>query len=113
LISLGTASITSRPSTENDTRTAILSPLPNGSLRKLRLINHENHIQVTMPRYPKDLTGNRYGALTVLSFISRNSHGNSRWLCLCDCGKRVPVMYQNLGKRTNSCGCGMKVDQQK
>lgn len=64
-----------------------------------------------MPRYPKDLTGNRYGALTVLSFISRNSHGVSRWLCRCDCGKEVQVMYQNLGKRTNSCGCGMKVKQ--
>lgn len=54
-----------------------------------------------------DLTGNRYGRLTVLSEVE--PHGTMRrWLCKCDCGKLVPfiVTMTNLRSgRTQSCGC--------
>ena len=49
-----------------------------------------------MPRSPISLLGNRYGKLVVTSLVSRNKFGNSRWLCQCDCGGSVEVMYQNL-----------------
>lgn len=58
-----------------------------------------------MPRHPKSLVGDRFGSLTVFKLVSRNKHGNSRWMCLCDCGKEVEVMYQNLVTgRSKSCG---------
>jgi hypothetical protein len=59
-----------------------------------------------MPRSPISLLGNRYGKLVVTSIVSRNQHGNSRWLCKCDCGGETEAMYQNLKLlKINSCGC--------
>lgn len=59
-----------------------------------------------MGRKPQSLKGQRFGSLVVLSFISRNLHGLSKWLCECDCGCRMEAMYQNLKRgKTKSCGC--------
>src|ERR1700743_3058124 len=52
-----------------------------------------------------DLTGKKFGKLTVKSqSISRNRQ--SRWNCICDCGKET-IVYSNDLKRgdTQSCGC--------
>lgn len=58
-----------------------------------------------MPRRVS-LTNKRFGKLKVLSMVSRNDHGNSKWKCLCDCGKETEVWYQHLTTgRTKSCGC--------
>jgi hypothetical protein len=57
-----------------------------------------------------DLTGTRFGKLTVIK-RSENVSGcnNSRWLCKCDCGKAVVVRSNNLHSgNTNSCGCFQK-----
>lgn len=48
----------------------------------------------------QDLTGRRYGKLTV-----REWAGHSSWWCDCDCGGRSRVLTANLGRNTNSCGC--------
>ena len=62
-----------------------------------------------MSRAAKSLKNKRFSAVTVLSFLGRNEHNNSKWLCRCDCGKEFEVWYQNLtSKRTRSCGCGIK-----
>lgn len=59
-----------------------------------------------MPRIPISIVGNRYGRLVVTKFISRNKFGNSRWECVCDCGKAHEALYQNLKLgRVRSCGC--------
>ena len=51
-----------------------------------------------------DLTGQRYGMLTVLKFIGRKNL-QSLWLCKCDCGREVIVNTNNLRKgHTRSCG---------
>ena len=54
----------------------------------------------------RDLTGRRYGRLTV---IRRDGYGNAwqtMWLCQCDCGKTTRVEMGNLVRgRTRSCGC--------
>lgn len=52
-----------------------------------------------------DLTGNRFGKLTVLRRVdNKNVHTN--WLCVCDCGKRKEVLGINLKRGlTKSCGC--------
>lgn len=55
---------------------------------------------------PIDLTGQRFGRLTVISFGGRNSTGNYLWKCKCDCGKETVVLRNNLTrKHTTSCGC--------
>lgn len=65
-----------------------------------------------MPRSAKPLKGRRFGSVTVLSSLGRNEHGNSKWLCRCDCGATMEVWYQNLTTgRTRSCGCSMKKKQ--
>ena len=51
----------------------------------------------------KDLTGQRFGRLVVISRVEGDS---INWLCKCDCGEFVKVKYQNLiYSRTRSCGC--------
>ena len=56
------------------------------------------------PRY-KDLTGQRFGRLTVVE-LSSLDRGRPTWKCRCDCGKTSVAFGDNLklGK-TSSCGC--------
>ena len=51
----------------------------------------------------KDLTGKKFGALTVLSFS--HSDGRSHWSCLCECGNKSIVASNNLRTtKVNQCG---------
>lgn len=53
-----------------------------------------------------DLTGQRFGRLTVVEKSSPDKHGTMRWLCLCDCGTEKVIRGDKL--RTGeimSCGC--------
>lgn len=55
----------------------------------------------------QDLTGRRFGKLTVLYRLSnRNKDNRVIWHCVCDCGrfKNVPGKYLKDGS-TTSCGC--------
>lgn len=54
-----------------------------------------------------DLTGQRFGRLTVLRQARQaSSSGNARWLCQCDCGNFTEVDSYNLRRGiTKSCGC--------
>lgn len=52
-----------------------------------------------------DLTGNKYGRLTVKKYIGHKNK-NSLWLCKCDCGNESVVLSGNLTRNnTKSCGC--------
>lgn len=52
-----------------------------------------------------DLTGLRFGRLTVLGFHRKKS-GRSAHLCLCDCGTEIIVPGASLRSgNTKSCGC--------
>lgn len=58
----------------------------------------------------KDLTGQRFGRLTVIDrvedFISKNGHHRAKWKCQCDCGNTCEVVGTNLTtEKTKSCGC--------
>ena len=57
----------------------------------------------------KDLTGKRFGRLTVIGKGDR-LRKSLRWNCFCDCGNSimVPTEALNIGK-SKSCGC-LKVD---
>lgn len=52
-----------------------------------------------------DLTGQRFGRLTVISRAESKS-GRPYWLCVCDCGKKKVVRASHLKDGTTlSCGC--------
>lgn len=53
-----------------------------------------------------DLTGQRFGMLTVIRMVGRNEGGQVLWLCRCDCGGDVVTTSGQLraGYR-KSCGC--------
>lgn len=53
-----------------------------------------------------DLIGNRYGKLTVMSFVGRNKFGKNIWHCKCDCGNELDVIqYYLVSGNKTSCGC--------
>ncbi len=53
-----------------------------------------------------DMTGQRFGRLTVLQRAGFDKWGNSTWLCLCDCGIKKVLGRPNLmSGNTRSCGC--------
>lgn len=52
-----------------------------------------------------NLTGQRFGRLTVESFSHKDRHGQFVWNVLCDCGTRKQVARSNLMGNTKSCGC--------
>lgn len=53
----------------------------------------------------RDLTGLRFGRLTVIKQYS-NNHGQIKWLCRCDCGGTTTVLGGHLiTGHTKSCGC--------
>lgn len=54
----------------------------------------------------KDLTGKRFGRLTVVSFSGKDDEGRALWSCRCDCGniRVIKASYLSRGK-TKSCGC--------
>jgi hypothetical protein len=56
----------------------------------------------------EDLTGNKYGRLTVVEF-SHYSKGHSHWKCLCDCGNTIITRADGLKNgHGKSCGCLQK-----
>lgn len=55
-----------------------------------------------------DITGRRFGRLTVLGLSEsrRGKKGILAWVCACDCGKTLDVVTNSLTKgHTRSCGC--------
>jgi hypothetical protein len=58
-----------------------------------------------MPQFI-DLTGEKYGRLTVIRRISTTGYGQPKWLCRCACGREAEVFGNALrAGRTHSCGC--------
>ena len=53
-----------------------------------------------------DISGMRFGRLTVLCRAGTAKGWQPTWLCRCDCGQEVVVLGVNLRfDRTKSCGC--------
>ena len=56
----------------------------------------------------EDLTGQRFGSLTVLH-REPNQNGRTCWLCQCDCGNTCTVLSRDLKRGSaTSCGCKKK-----
>lgn len=54
-----------------------------------------------------DLTGQRFGRLTVIERAKDDAYGNVRWMCRCECGNIV-VRHSHVLRRNSQsdCGCG-------
>lgn len=58
--------------------------------------------------YGIDLSGNRYGKLTIVSFAYRKNR-RPYWNCICDCGKTKILNGESIKiGYTTSCGCVFK-----
>ena len=54
----------------------------------------------------EDITGKKFGRLTVIRHDHDDIHRNSYWLCECECGNRTIVTRGGLTSgNTTSCGC--------
>lgn len=63
-----------------------------------------NHIRYSRTR--NDLTGQKFGRLTVLAWEGKTARRMPMWKCLCECGVIAVVNgYGLLRGTTRSCGC--------
>lgn len=54
----------------------------------------------------KNLSGSKFGRLTVIGENGRSKQGSVIWLCQCECGNQVSVNSSYLmTNTTRSCGC--------
>lgn len=58
----------------------------------------------------RDLTGQRFGRLTVLYRDETVKNRHAHWVCECDCGavktiRSDSLLAQKKGQNTRSCGC--------
>ena len=62
--------------------------------------------QLSQRRF-KDLTGQRFGKLTVLSLEKRDNINNrTYWKCKCDCGReKIATSADLIQEHSKSCGC--------
>jgi hypothetical protein len=76
-------------------------------------LRREKTKQISKVRPLHDLTGHRFGRLTVIS-PSAQTDRNRRWNCICDCGSERSVFARSLlfGVST-SCGCLMRENASK
>ena len=53
----------------------------------------------------KDMSGLRFGRLTVISRAENSRRGDARWNCVCDCGNKTVVDGRRLRNGgTKKCG---------
>lgn len=80
--------------------------LRNGKTKSCGCLRHE-----VKPR--EDLSGKKFGRLTVIKLHGRNASQKITWDCKCECGKMTVVIGAELKKgTTKSCGC-YKTDKAK
>ena len=53
-----------------------------------------------------EITGHKFGRLTVLRRAENDKYGQAQWLCQCDCGNMVIIPgYRIRSGGSKSCGC--------
>lgn len=62
----------------------------------------------------EDLTGKRFGRLTVIKRVYKEGDKQTYWLCKCDCGNETVACASHLKDgHTKSCGCFHKEELNK
>lgn len=80
--------------------------LPSYVVRKWRTISCGCYRKDESIIRGKDLTGEKFGRLTVVERVGLDKHKQNLWKCKCECGREIIVNSNRLctGK-TRSCGC--------
>lgn len=52
-----------------------------------------------------DISGQRFGMLTVLYFSHTSKTKCAYWVCRCDCEREVPIPVSSFSRPNSSCGC--------
>lgn len=62
-----------------------------------------------------DMTGQKYGYLTILERAENDKHGKAQWWCQCDCGSPKKIINGAAIRRglVVSCGCKKNKEMQK
>lgn len=56
-----------------------------------------------------DMTGDKYGRVTVVSYVGASEDRRALWLCSCECGRTFITRGKDLRQgKVNSCGCVRK-----
>lgn len=83
-----------------------------GQTRSCGCLAHEAHLKAgaNLQRYRVskaiDLTGQRFGRLTIIERGPNSPSGSARWRCKCDCGNETLSSAAALRSgHTRSCGC--------
>ena len=63
------------------------------------------HKEITSKNKLDDLTGMKFGELTVLQRVENTPGGETRFLCSCSCGSLIKVTAPRLKAGQKSCGC--------
>lgn len=87
-----------------------------GCLRNERVKEAMGKLDHSKPTYRNDLSGQKFGYLTVLGFdpdttLQKRTENNSKsyWKCICVCGTKLSVVGTQLTSgHTQSCGCLQK-----
>lgn len=61
-----------------------------------------------------DLTGKRFGHLTVLGLANKDKwrYGHKSWSCICDCeNETIKDTHQLISNKYKTCGCRMKSEE--
>ena len=62
--------------------------------------------QKRKPHRRRDLSGIRFGRLSVISYSHTTARGQSVWSCICDCGQATKTKATALTRgKVKSCGC--------
>lgn len=87
---------------EKITRTACLR---SGDTKSCGCYNKER-IAETQHNKIIDMTGQKYGSLTVLNYDDSRPSTETAWWCQCDCGAIKSILRDSLvSGKTKSCGC--------
>ena len=61
---------------------------------------------INPPARIKDISGQNFGMITVVSFAGFSRSHKPLWICLCQCGVSKSILAASLLiGRTKSCGC--------
>lgn len=82
-----------------------LPHLKRGEVKSCGCLNQER-VQSQKGVWKVDLTGQKFGRLTVLQAAGQTKNGAFRWKCQCTCGQSKVVTGYSLQRgTTKSCGC--------
>lgn len=57
----------------------------------------------------EDITGNKYGRVTVIEYVGTSEDRRALWKCSCECGRTFITRGKDLrAGKVNSCGCARR-----